>query len=154
MQITRRRKSIRPVESITTTEKSSVTRNTASSLAKLKDVSTKKRTATKKLSSLDTLQKRNSLVDKKASVSLETSESPVDFPKRLSEEVNIAGSKMVCLANVLNQKKNHRACFSMIVINCVGTFVLDVIEMFLSIQIYNPVVQQVQLNNKKQLIAA
>ncbi|KAG1313009.1 hypothetical protein G6F64_002573 [Rhizopus arrhizus] len=85
MQITKRRKSIRPVESITT-EKSSVTRNTASSLAKLKDVSTKKRTATKKLSSLDTLQKRNSLVDKKAPVSLETSESPVDFPKRLSEE--------------------------------------------------------------------
>jgi hypothetical protein len=42
----------------------------------------------------------------------------------------------------------------MIVINCVGTFVLDVIEMFLSIQIYNPVVQQVQPNNKKQLITA
>lgn len=104
MQITRRRKSIRPVESITTTEKSSVTRNTASSLAKLKDVSTKKRTATKKLSSLDTLQKRNSLVDKKAPVSLETSESPVDFPKRLSEEVNTAESKIFCLAYVLNQK--------------------------------------------------
>jgi hypothetical protein len=103
MQITKRRKSIRPVESITT-EKSSVTRNTASSLAKLKDVSTKKRTATKKLSSLDTLQKRNSLVDKKAPVSLETSESPVDFPKRLSEEVNIAESKIFCLAYVLNQK--------------------------------------------------